>query len=131
MADENFGCGASRQHDVWALRDFGIKAVIISSVAAIHRGNLPQEEIVPVEIGHDTVELIMAATEANSKAEIEIDVTNATVTCREAGVFPTPFRFDNASHFNLIHRYDPIDITFTFEKSTVGHESSWDPWLPK
>lgn len=131
VAGENFGCGSSRQHAVWALRDFGIKAVISSRIADIHRGNLPQEGIVPVELDQDVVELIMAATEANPTAVIEIDVTNRTVICGEAGVFAKPFRIDNASHFNLIHGYDPIDITLTFEKSIEKHESSRDPWLPK
>lgn len=131
VAGENFGCGSSRQHAVWALRDFGIRAVISPSIADIHRGNLPQEGIVPVELDQDVVEQIMVATEANSKTAIEIDVTNRTVTCKKAEVFAKPFRIDNASHFNLIHGYDPIDVTLAYEKSIVRHESYRDPWLPR
>lgn len=131
VAGENFGCGSSRQHAVWALRDFGIRAVISPSIADIHRGNLPQEGIVPVELDPDTVELIMAAAEMDPRVVIEINVVNRTITCEEAEVFAEPFRIDNASHFNLIHGYDPIDATLTLEASIVGHETSRDPWLPR
>ncbi|NNN13620.1 MAG: 3-isopropylmalate dehydratase small subunit [Acidimicrobiaceae bacterium] len=131
VAGENFGCGSSRQHAVWALRDFGIRAIISSSIADIHRGNLPQEGIVPIELAQDVVELLLAATGVNPRVEIEINVTDRTVTCAEAGVFAMPFRIDNVSHFNLIHGYDPIDVTLTFEKSIETHESSRDPWLPQ
>ena len=131
VAGENFGCGSSRQHAVWALRDFGIRAVISPSIADIHRGNLPQEGIVPVELDQNILELIMDATEANSKTVIEIDVARRTVTCEEAEVIREPFRIDNASHFNLIQGYDPIDATLTTEEFISRHESTRNPWLPK
>ena len=131
VAGENFGSGSSRQHAVWALRDFGIRAVISTSIADMHRANLRQDGRVPVELAQDVVELILAATGTNPRAEIEISVTDRTVTCEEAGVFAKPFRIDNVSHFNLIHGYDPIDVTLALEKPIETHESSRDPWLPR
>lgn len=131
IAGPNFGCGSSRQHAVWALRDFGIRAVISPSIADIHRANLPQEGIVPVEVGQDLADLLMQATEEDSKADIGIDVVNRTITCKSAGVISEPFQIDDALHYNLVNGFDPINLTLTLSQSISHYEALRDPWLPR
>lgn len=130
LAGANFGCGSSRQHAVWALRDYGIKAVVSPSIADIHRANLPIEGIVPVEVDQAIIERLMQATEQNSEAEIEIDVVTRTLTCQSASVFSEPFQIDDASYYNLVNGFDPIDLTLTLVEEITRYEACRDPWLP-
>ncbi|MGN6425285.1 MAG: 3-isopropylmalate dehydratase small subunit [Leifsonia sp.] len=130
VAGPNFGCGSSRQHAVWALRDWGIRAVISTQIADIHRTNLPNEGLVPVVASPETVEVLMDAVDADPDAEISIDVEGRTLTCTAAGLVDVPFSLDDAAHYNLVHGYDPIDLTLMLEDVIAAHERGRDPWLP-
>lgn len=130
IAGQNFGCGSSRQHAVWALRDFGIRAIISSSIADIHRTNLPVEGLVPVEVREDIVTRLMDATDANPDAIITIDVDARTLSCNDAGVENEPFTLDDASRYSLINGFDPIDLTLQLEDKISAHEATRAPWLP-
>lgn len=131
VAGENFGCGSSRQHAVWALRDFGIRAVISTKIADIHRGNLPMEGIVPVELDPNTVDAIMTATEKDPDAQISIDLIKKSITCSAANVTSKKFQIDDTSRFNLLNGYDPIDVTLQFERQISSYERYRNEWLPK
>jgi len=131
IAGPNFGCGSSRQHAVWALRDYGIKAIISPSIADIHRTNLPEEGLVPVEIDQAAVDRLMKATDENPATIIEIDLTERTVTCETADLLSAPFHIDSASQYNLVNGLDPIGLTLTLEQRIAFHETKRDPWLPE
>lgn len=130
VAGPNFGCGSSRQHAVWALRDWGIRAVISTQIADIHRTNLPNEGLIPVVTSQETVDALMKAVDANPEAEISIDVEGRTLSCAEAGLTNVPFSLDDAAHYNLINGFDPIDLTLMFDDVIAEHERTRDPWLP-
>jgi 3-isopropylmalate/(R)-2-methylmalate dehydratase small subunit len=130
VAGHNFGCGSSRQHAVWALRDFGIRVVISSSIADIHRTNLPVEGLVPVEVREDIVSRLMDATDADPSAIITVDVEERTLTCNAAGVENELFALDAASHYSLVNGFDPIDLTLQLEDKISAHEATRAPWLP-
>lgn len=86
VVDENFGCGSSREHAAWALRDRGFKAVIAPSFARIFHENAYNNGIVPVVVPRETAEQLAAAR------SIEIDVVNETL--RADGGAPIPFTLD-------------------------------------
>lgn len=130
VAGHNFGCGSSRQHAVWALRDYGIRAVISSSIADIHRTNLPVEGLVPVEVDDEVVTRLMDATDADPTATISIDVAARTLRCESAKIYDLPFALDDSSHYSLINGFDPIDVTLELEARIAKHESERAPWLP-
>ena len=133
IAGPNFGCGSSRQHAVWALRDGGIKAVVSSEIADIHRTNLPTEGLVPVQVDQQVVERLMDAVDADPAAVITIDVVHRTITCDAAGVREVLFYLDDASHYSLVNGLDPIDLTLEHQPAITAHERARavaEPWLP-
>jgi 3-isopropylmalate/(R)-2-methylmalate dehydratase small subunit len=133
IAGPNFGCGSSRQHAVWALRDGGIRAVISSEIADIHRTNLPMEGLVPVQVNETIVARLMDAADADPAAVITIDVAHRTVSCPAAGIHAEPFYLDDASHYSLTHGLDPIGLTLELEELITAHETARarnEPWLP-
>lgn len=130
IAGPNFGCGSSREHAVWALRDWGIRAVISTEIADIHRANLPAEGLVPVEAPERVVARLMDATDADPAVTITIDIEHRTITCAAAGVHAEPFELDYAPHYSLVNGYDPVDLTLQFAGLIGQHERDRDPWLP-
>jgi len=126
----NFGCGSSRQHAVWALRDWGIRAIISTQIADIHRANLPNEGLVPVETSPDVVDALMNAVDTNPTAEIDINIEDRTLSCIDAGLNDVPFSLDDTAHHNLINGYDPIDLTLMLDPVITEHENNRAPWLP-
>lgn len=131
LAGPNFGCGSSRQHAVWALRDWGIRAVISTQIADIHRANLPTEGLVPVEVSAQVLDRLMQATDANARTPITIDVDSRILTCAAANIFDEPFNLDDASHYSLLNGYDPIDLTMRHADIIGAYEDKRAPWLPR
>jgi 3-isopropylmalate/(R)-2-methylmalate dehydratase small subunit len=79
LAGRNFGCGSSREHAAWALRDFGFRAVIAPSFADIFRGNALKNGLVPVQLDAETVAEIVRAVEADPAMVITVSVENQEV----------------------------------------------------
>ena len=130
IAGENFGCGSSREHAVWALRDYGIQAVIAPSIADIHRGNLPLEGLVPVELEQRYVDILFEVSEEDPQADVEIDILGRTLTCASAGLFEKEFHIDDSSRFSLVNGLDLIDQTLLLGEEILSYESRRNSWLP-
>jgi len=130
IAGPNFGCGSSREHAVWALRDYGFRAIIAPSFADIHRNNLPNNGLVPVVSSPVVVEALMAASAADATAEIVIDVVRRVVSCEQAGVHEAEFFLDDAAHHRLINGLDLIDMTLLLDRQISNHEAHRPDWLP-
>src|SRR5438874_12698110 len=79
VAGRNFGCGSSREHAVWALRDYGFRAVIAASFADIFRSNALANGFVPVELDASLVEDLTEAVRMDPSTEIVVDVDLRTV----------------------------------------------------
>ena len=78
VAGDNYGCGSSREHAPWAMADFGIRAVISTSIADIHRNNCLKNGIVPIVVDEPTLKEALAAAEKN--LEFTVDLPNQTLT---------------------------------------------------
>lgn len=131
ISGPNFGCGSSREHAVWALRDYGFQAVIAASFADIYRTNLPNNGLVPVVAPVAVVDALLAATTADATIEIIIDVVRKVVSCKQAGVPETQFLLDDDAHHRLINGLDLIDMTLRLDARISEHELRRLDWLPR
>ena len=86
IGGNNFGCGSSREHAAWAIADYGIRAVITSQFADIHKGNLYNNNVLPIEIKPDELSVLINYFLENSSAIIDIDLENQTVKVEEIGL---------------------------------------------
>lgn len=112
VAQENFGCGSSREHAPWALLDFGIRAVIAPSFADIFYNNCFKNGILPVTLPREAVDSLMAV--AGTGAKIIVDLLNQTVT---AGNHAFTFAVDAHRKHCLLNGLD--DIGLTLEKAAA------------
>lgn len=103
LAGANFGCGSSREHAVWGLAEFGIKAIIAASFAPIFRGNCVRNFILPIALPRDVVESFAGR-------EITIDLEAQTVNCDGT---THSFDIDAEAKQMLAHGLDAIDLTLT------------------
>lgn len=106
VAGENFGCGSSREHAVWALSEFGIRAIIAKSFGAIFRDNCVRNGILPVVLPSDDVETI--AGQAASGTPVCIDLPDQAITC---GHHQYAFEIDVYAKRLLVGGLDPIGLT--------------------
>lgn len=115
VAGENFGCGSSREHAPWAIRDFGIRCVIASSFADIFHNNCFKNGILPVTLPQEQVDVLMADAERGSNARITVDLQNQTVTASDGTSFS--FEIDPFKKRCLLEGLD--DIGLTMEKADL------------
>ena len=128
VAGDNFGCGSSREHAPWALRDFGIRSIISTSFADIFYNNCFKNGMLPITLPRKTVEDLMADAENNK--QIDIDLTSQTIT-RHDGT-KISFEVDAFRKHCLINGLD--DIGLTLQKGSIIDDferkrSSVSPWL--
>lgn len=108
VAGPEFGTGSSREHAVWALSDYGFRAVISSSFADIFRGNSAKDGLVAAVVDQQVVESIWDYLDANPGAEVEVDLENQKIT---AGAIVEPFEIDPYVRWRLLEGLDEIGIT--------------------
>jgi 3-isopropylmalate/(R)-2-methylmalate dehydratase small subunit len=130
VAGPNFGCGSSREHAPWALRDFGFKVVITPGFADIFRNNLPNVGLVPAQANPEVVRALLRATTEDPTVEITVDVAARTIDCPAADVQGAPFFLDDAAHYRLVNGYDLIDLTMQLDAAIGDHELQRPAWLP-
>ncbi len=131
VSGPNFGCGSSREHAPWALRDYGFKAVIAPSFGDIFRNNLPNVGLVPVALPEDPCRRILDAVAADSTAQVTVDLLNRTVTCEAAGVVASEFHLEDNARYRLTHGKDLIDLALDQIEQIRQHESRRPWWMPK
>ena len=112
VAGDNFGCGSSREHAPWAIKDFGIRCVISSSFADIFYNNCFKNGILPIILPKRQVDLLMTDAEKGSNARFEIDLVAQTVTSSEGLVIA--FEVDDFKKHCLLNGLD--DISLSLEK---------------
>lgn len=113
VAEDNFGCGSSREHAPWALLDFGIKCVISTSFADIFYNNCFKNGILPIKVTHEQLRELMDDAGKGSNAVLEIDLENQTIG-RPNGE-SVPFEIDAHRKHCLLNGLD--DIGLTMEKA--------------
>jgi 3-isopropylmalate/(R)-2-methylmalate dehydratase small subunit len=127
ISGENFGCGSSREHAVWALSDFGIKSVIAISFADIFYNNCFKNGLLPVILKKEEIEEIK--TYVGSLSLIEINLENQLVNCADKSY---EFEIDPSRKFNLINGIDDISKTLEYQNDIISYENKRKknkPWL--
>ncbi|MGI9020062.1 MAG: 3-isopropylmalate dehydratase small subunit [Solirubrobacterales bacterium] len=115
VAGRNFGCGSSREHAVWALHQFGFRAVIAPSYSDIFFGNCTKNGLLPVVLAEDECRAVAAAGEAR------IDVNDQTVNCA-SGVFA--FELEAETKRRMMEGLDDIAVTLMDEAAIDAFEAS-------
>ncbi|MDW3117951.1 3-isopropylmalate dehydratase small subunit [Roseovarius pacificus] len=113
VAGDNFGCGSSREHAPWAIKDFGIRCVIAPSFADIFFNNCFKNGILPIALPQDQIDVLMKDAEKGSNARMIVDLENQTITTSDGEVFP--FEVDQFKKHCLLEGLD--DIGLTMEKA--------------
>lgn len=129
LARDNFGCGSSREHAVWALRDYGFRAVIAPSFADIFFSNCFKNGVLPLSLPADEVSALFELADADPELNLEIDLAAQQVRC-EAGQWH--FDIDPARKHHLLEGLDDISVTLSSAELIRGFETeleSREPWL--
>ena len=109
VARDNFGCGSSREHAAWALRDFGIRAVLAPSFADIFRENADQNGIAAVELSQEEIATILHSAKSEAPLQLTVDLEEQTVSNAE-GILAN-FRLDSFRRTCLLEGLDRIGLT--------------------
>ena len=129
LVRENFGCGSSREHAVWALTDFGFRAVISSSFADIFYNNSFKNGFLPVKLAEDEVAKIFAAAEIEGFS-LTIDLQEQTVS--GSGLETFSFEIDGFRKHCMLNGLDDIELTLQYADEIKTYEKSRQvsaPWL--
>lgn len=110
LSGDNFGCGSSREHAVWALHEWGIRAIITPGFGNIFYGNCIRNGILPVVLANDVVENIAAQVEANPAHNlVNVDLSNCTVTAADG--LTHAFEIGSGDREMLLEGLDAIAVT--------------------
>ncbi len=120
VAGPDFGTGSSREHAVWALQNYGFKAVISSRFADIFRGNSLKVGLLTVIIDQAEVEKLWAAIEADPTTAITVDLDSRTVTYKDVTL---KFDLDDYTRWRLMEGLDDIGLTLAQEASIDAFEA--------
>ena len=125
LAGENFGTGSSREHAVWALQDYGFRAVLAPRFADIFRGNSLKGGLLPVQLPADVVEQLMVLVEGDPAAEVTVDLEAREV--RAQGV-TAAFELDDFTRWRLMEGLDDIGLTLRHVDEISAFEATL-PWF--
>lgn len=128
VAGPDFGTGSSREHAVWALRDFGFAVVVSPRFADIFKGNAGKQGLVTAIVTEPEVERLWAAIEANPGIEATVDLVAQRVSLGDVDV---PFEIDAYTRWRLMEGLDDIGLTLRDETSITEFESRRSSWRPK
>ena len=109
IGGQNWGSGSSREHAAWAIAGYGVRVVISSSFADIHRNNLLNCFVLPVVVSREFQQELFQTVKDNPKAEVKVDVPNQTVTNLTTGR-SEQFPINSYKKYCLMNAYDDIDF---------------------
>lgn len=125
----NFGCGSSREHAVWGLQQYGIRAVLAPSFGEIFYSNAMNNGLLLVMLPPELIARLMADAQADKTGEISIDLQTRTVRSAHGS---TPFDISSRHHRMLLEGLDVIGLSLTYrEQITAFSKTHWaqQPWL--
>jgi 3-isopropylmalate/(R)-2-methylmalate dehydratase small subunit len=128
IAGPDFGTGSSREHAVWALRDFGFTAVLSPKFGDIFRGNSGKQGLLTGTISEQDVEKIWSLIDAAPGIQISVDLNAKTATI---GDLTVPFEIDDYTRWRLLEGLDDIGLTLRNEARITDFEASRESWRPK
>jgi 3-isopropylmalate/(R)-2-methylmalate dehydratase small subunit len=129
VARNNFGTGSSREHAVWALMDYGFKAVIATSFADIFKNNCTKQGLVPVEVSDEFDVALLEALGKDPTLEITIDIEAGTIEVPAASLSErfvlNPFTVER-----LVNGWDDIGLSLRYASDIDSYEETRASWLP-
>lgn len=128
IAGPDFGTGSSREHAVWALRDFGFKAVFSSKFADIFRGNSGKQGLITGVISDSDTELLWSLIEANPGVVVKVDLPAQEIRLGDVAVH---FEIDEYTKWRLMEGLDDIGITLQHEAAIAEYEAKRESWKPR
>ena len=128
VAGPDFGTGSSREHAVWALRDYGFDAVISSRFGEIFRSNSGKQGLVTAVVPEPVVEAIWLELEAHPGADVTVDIEAREVRC---GAVHSPFDIDDYTRWRLMEGLDDIALTLQKSADIDAFEKSREAWRPQ
>lgn len=128
VAGPEFGTGSSREHAVWALKDYGFKVVLSSRFADIFRGNSGKQGLLAAVLHQEDIENIWDYLEAEPGSEITVDLKQMKVSY---GDFEATFEVDDHTRHRLLNGLDDIDLTMQLESDIARFEASRPSFKPK
>lgn len=128
VAGPDFGAGSSREHAVWALKDYGFKAVLAPRFADIFRGNAGKQGLVAGVVAQEDIEQLWKILETDPGTEVMVDLDNLLVS---AGGFTCPFQIDDYTRWMLMEGLDDIGLTLRDEELITEFEKNRPSWKPR
>jgi 3-isopropylmalate/(R)-2-methylmalate dehydratase small subunit len=127
FAGQDFGTGSSREHAVWALRDYGFRAVIAPRFGDIFRGNSGKQGLLTGTVDEAVIEQFWQLIEAQPGISATVDLVTRTVAI---GEFSVPFEIDDYTRWRLLEGLDDIGLTLRDEARITDFESNRESWRP-
>ncbi|WP_034273532.1 3-isopropylmalate dehydratase small subunit [Haloechinothrix halophila] len=127
VAGPDFGTGSSREHAVWALMNYGFRAVISSRFADIFRGNSGKQGLLAAECEQSDVEQLWKILENDPGTEVTVDLREKTVTAKD---FTASFRIDDYTRWRLLEGLDDIALTLRYADDIEAFERSRPSYKP-
>ena len=121
IGGQNWGSGSSREHAAWAIAGYGVRVVISSSFADIHRNNLLNCFVLPVVVSREFQQELFRTVKDNPKAEVRVDVPNQTVTNLATG-HSEQFPLGSYKKYCLMNAYDDIDFLLSNKDKIEEYE---------
>ncbi len=128
IAGADFGTGSSREHAVWALRDYGFDVVLSPRFGDIFRGNSGKQGLMAGQITEADAEALMSVVETAPGIELTVDLVAKSVRVGELNV---PFEIDDYTRWRLLEGLDDIGLTLRDEARITEFESQREPWRPR
>jgi 3-isopropylmalate/(R)-2-methylmalate dehydratase small subunit len=130
LAEDNFGCGSSREHAPWAIRDYGFRVLIAPSFADIFYNNCFNNGLLPITLPHETVRELFTEVEAHEGYTLSVDLAAQTVTTPGGRVIP--FEIDTFRKEALLQGLDNIGWTLSHIDEIQDYEArrkQQEPWI--
>jgi 3-isopropylmalate/(R)-2-methylmalate dehydratase small subunit len=134
VAGPDFGIGSSREHAVWALSDYGFRAVISARFGDIFRNNATKGGLLPARVTAEFAEELQDVIEKNPDAEVTVDLVGREVRVTERGtgavVLAGVFEIDDYTRWRLMEGLDDISLTLRYADEITSFEQQRPSWLP-
>ena len=127
VAGRDFGTGSSREHAVWALRDYGFRVVVSSRFGDIFRGNAGKGGLLTAEVDQTVVERLWSAIEDDPSTPVTVDLRTATISWADEAA---PFAIDDYTRWRLLEGLDDVDLTLRHDDAISSFEATRPDWLP-
>ncbi|TFD30032.1 3-isopropylmalate dehydratase small subunit [Cryobacterium cryoconiti] len=128
VAGADFGTGSSREHAVWALRDYGFDVVLSPRFGDIFRGNSGKQGLLAGQISEADAQRLWDVIEATPGIELTVDLVSRTA---RVGALTVPFEIDDYTRWRLLEGLDDIGLTLRDEARIAEYESHREPWRPR